>query len=429
MTGERARSAEPPRALYVHVPFCLSVCPYCDFVVHTGRTARGPTSAVDAFVAAAVAEVRLRAEGVRGRFGTLGPLRSVYLGGGTPSLLAPAQVASLLAAAQEGFGLASDAEITLEANPGPADRGDLVGFRAAGVNRLSIGAQSFQASELRRLGRRHAPEDVANTVRHARRAGFDDVSLDLLYDVPGQTLDSWRRSLGRALALEPQHISAYALALDDPQAEGLTGVDGDHLPIRRGARRWRRHAGAEQDDDRAAACYELLDTMLTDVGLCWYEISNWSSPGRQSRHNLVYWQGGAYEGVGPGAHAFDGHLTRRWNAARLDAYLAALLPADGSPTVLPPGGSVSADGQSAAAEQVILALRTRAGLSALTARLPAFAPPLAWGRSMGLLEEGEDRASLRLTLRGRLLAGELFWRLLPTDPSAARVADQMDLSA
>jgi oxygen-independent coproporphyrinogen-3 oxidase len=394
-------------------------------VVYAGRAAREPAGRLASFTSAVAAEIRLRGEAVRRRFGTAPPLPSVYLGGGTPSLLSAAQVGRVLAAAEAAFGLAPDAEISLEANPGPADRGDLRGFRAAGVNRLSIGAQSFDESELRRLGRRHTPRDVIETVHRARAAGFDNIGLDLLYDVPGQTHGSWRESVGRALGLEPQHVSAYALTLDDPDEEGLTGANGDHLPVRSGARRWRERAVAEQDDDRAATFYELLDATLADAGLHWYEISNWSSPGRQSRHNLVYWQGGAYEACGPGAHAFDGAFTRRWNAARLDAYLAALLPAADAPAALPPGGSYSADGESATAERAILALRTRAGLPAELARLPTIAPALSWGRSMGLVEQDGEGASVQLTLRGRLLAGELFWRLLPDHPtvSSSRVTE------
>ena len=164
----------------------------------------------------------------------------------------------------------------------------------------------MDAAELRALGRRHAPADVAETVRAARDAGIDSVSLDLLYDVPGQTLDDWSRTLDAALALEPDHLSLYALTLDDPDAEGITGPAGDHLPLRPGARRWRDRARAGQDEDRAAAMYELADERLARAGFAWYEISNWARPGHRSRHNLAYWRGATWEAVGPGAHAFDG---------------------------------------------------------------------------------------------------------------------------
>lgn len=406
------RDAQPMVALYVHFPFCLSVCPYCDFVVYGGRAARPESGRIDAFVAALLAEIDLRAEAARRVFGRLPPLASVYLGGGTPSLLTAYQVAGLLTRIDDAFGIAPAAEITIEANPGPGERGDLRGFHAAGINRLSVGAQSMDAAELRLLGRRHAPADVVATMADARAAGFDNVSLDLLYDLPGHTRSAWRQTLAAALALEPDHVSAYALTLDDPDAEGLTGPAGDHLPLRRGARAWRDRARAAQDDDLAAACYEIADEAFARAGLEWYELSNWARPGQASGHNLTYWRRLAYEAVGPGAHAFDGALTRRWNAARLDAYLAALLPGDGSPGELPPGASETLDPQSALTETAILRLRLRTGVPAVIAARLEFADAINWACSAGLLEAQPD-GELRLTLRGRLLAGELWWRLLP----------------
>jgi oxygen-independent coproporphyrinogen-3 oxidase len=314
------------------------------------------------------------------------------------------QVERLLAAADDAFGLQSDAEITIEANPGGGERGDLPGFRAAGVNRLSIGAQSFDPTELKRLGRRHAPTDISATVRAARQAGFANISLDLLYDVPGQTIDSWRDTLAGTLALEPDHISAYALTLDDPDLEGITGPTGDHLPLRPGARNWRTQASSEQDADRAAAMYEMADDAFATAGLHWYELSNWSLLGRESRHNLTYWRGQAWEAIGPGAHAFDGELTRRWNAARLDAYLAAL-----SAGHLPPGDSVTVDAATAQAERAMLALRTGSGL--IVGEMPGIETVIAWGTEQSLLES--DESVVRLTRRGRLLSNELFARLVP----------------
>ena len=400
----------PPVALYAHFPFCLSICPYCDFVVYAGREARGPASRIDAFVDAFEAEIGLRA--------TSSPLHSVYLGGGTPSLMSVAQVERLLLAVDHAFGIADGAEITLEANPGPEERGDLAGFRAAGANRLSVGAQSFDAGELRTLGRRHTATDILETVVAARRSGFENVSLDVLYDVPGQSVDSWRRTLEAALRAEPDHVSAYALALDDPDLEGLSGAGGDHLPTRRGARQWRARARPRQDEDRAAASYELAEDLLGRAGLRWYELSNWARAGYESRHNLAYWRGEPWEAVGPGAHAFDGLHTRRWNAARLDGYLSALAPTDGSDVRLPPGGAESTDEHTSAAEGAILRLRTRDGLPAEMTMLPAYRGALAWGRANGLLEPTDD-GGLRLTMRGRLLSNELFIRLLPWEPSTA----------
>lgn len=379
-----------PVAMYVHFPFCVSVCPYCDFVVYGGKSARGPANRIDDLVDALQVEIGLRA--VPGA-----NLDSVYFGGGTPSLMSAAQVERLLAAADTAFGLQPDAEITIEANPGGGERGDLAGFRAAGVNRLSIGAQSLNASELKRLGRRHAPADVMETVRLARQAGFANISLDLLYDVPGQTIASWRDTLAGTLALEPDHISAYALTLDNPDGD-------DHLPVSRGAGSWRARASREQDADRAADMYEFADDAFAAAGLNWYELSNWSLPGKQSRHNLAYWRGDAWEAVGPGAHAFDGERTRRWNAARLDTYLSALSAGD-----LPPGDSVTVDPATAQAERAMLTLRTGSGL--VIGETPEIDTAIAWGREQRLLES--DESVVRLTRRGRLLSNELFARLLP----------------
>lgn len=399
-----ARAASPaPVALYVHVPFCLSICPYCDFVVYSGRAARGAANLFVPYVDAVVAEIGLRAHpGAR--------LASVYLGGGTPSLLGVAQVARILRAVDDAFSIASDAEITIEANPGRDERGDLAGFRAAGVNRLSIGAQSLQGGDLRRLGRRHAAADVAETVKLARSSGLDNCSVDLLYDVPGQTVDSWRETLEGVVGLGVDHVSAYALSLDDPDAEGLTGPNGDHLPLRPGARQWRRRARTEQSEDRAAEMYSVGEEVLSQAGFEWYELSNWARQGRESRHNLAYWQGRPWEAVGPGAHAFDGARTRRWNAARLDGYLDALLPSDGHPPRVPPGDQAMTDEQTATSEEAILRLRTRAGLpSEMAAHFPE---ALAWARANGLVEPTAGDG-VRLTLPGRLLSNELFVRLLP----------------
>jgi oxygen-independent coproporphyrinogen-3 oxidase len=367
-----------------------------------------------AFLEALHRELDLRADALLARFGPTPPLNSVYLGGGTPSLLAPAAVGELLDHVARRLGIAPDAEITLEANPGPDERGDLEGIRAAGVTRLSVGAQSLHDAELRRLGRRHRPADVAETVRFARRAGIGSVSLDLLTDIPTQTVESWRTTLEAALTLAPDHLSVYALTLDDPDAEALTGQDGDHLPLRPGARRWRERAREDQDEDRAADLDALTDALLSPIGFRRYELSNHALPGHESRHNLVYWHRLAYEALGPGAHAFDGAFERRWTAARLDRYLAALVPPGGARPALPPGGHEILDERTAWAEAVILALRTDGGIAALVLADPSAGPALTWALEHGLADRAGER--LRLTPRGRQLSNEVFARLLPERP-------------
>jgi oxygen-independent coproporphyrinogen-3 oxidase len=408
-------SAAPPIGLYVHVPFCVSICPYCDFVVVAGAAARGPRNRVATVVGALRTELELRADALDAAFGppgsaARGPLATVYLGGGTPSLLPSDAVAGLLELIAGRYGLAADAEVTLEANPGPDERGDSAGFRQAGVNRISLGAQSLDPGELRRLGRRHRPADVADAVAAAREAGIDSVSLDLLYDVPGVSPASWIETLDAARAFEPDHLSLYALTLDDPEAEGLTGPLGDHLPTTAGARRWRERARSEQDEDRAGAAYEHATVTLAAAGWRGYEISNWARPGHESRHNLAYWERRPYEAVGPGAHAFDGAV-RRWNAARLDGYVAALAPEGGVAARLPPGGSEALDPTTATAERVILGLRMDTGLPLAASDEPPMAEVFPWARDAGLAIATEDDRIV-LTTRGRLLSNELFARLV-----------------
>jgi len=428
----------PPIALYVHLPFCLARCPYCDFVVYAGGEARGPRARTERLYEAVGRELELRADAVDAHFGRPGTggagaaaapadaaaprelLRSVYFGGGTPSLVPGEWLDRLMAIVRTRFGIAPDAEVTLEANPGPDERGDLAAFRRAGVTRISFGAQSLDAGELRRLGRRHSPDDVATAVAGARAAGIGSVNLDLLYDVPDQSVAAWEVTLRAALALAPDHLSLYGLTLDDPDAEGITGPGGDHLPTPPGARRWRERARFDQDDDRAADQYQLATDLLAAGGWRGYEISNWSRPGHESRHNLAYWEREPYEAVGPGAHAFDG-ATRRWNAAAMEPYIAALLSHAGAspapsatPSAAPPGGAESLTPDIARAEQVILALRLDRGVDEATASRPPLAAVREWAEAAGLLErtqiDGEWR--VRLTTRGRLLSNELFSRLV-----------------
>ncbi|MES2211255.1 MAG: coproporphyrinogen-III oxidase family protein [Chloroflexota bacterium] len=414
-TPDPAPNPGPPEALYVHVPFCLSLCPYCDFVVVAGSAARGPRNRIGAFVAALRRELELRAEALDALWGPPGrgprpALGSLYFGGGTPSLLPGEVLTDLIGLVRDRFGLTEGAEITLESNPGPEERGDARALVAAGVTRLSFGAQAFDSATLRALGRRHEVGDVRDAVAAAREAEVDSVSLDLLYDTPGATLAGWADALEAALALEPDHLSLYALTLDDPDIEGLTGATGDHLPVTRGARRWRARARPRQDDDRAADMYRHAVDRLESAGFHGYEISNWARPGHESRHNLGYWTRRPHAAVGPGAHAFDG-ATRRWNAARLDAYLAALTPDDGSPGHLPPGGDDPINALTAAAESVILGLRLARGIPVEAGERPPLAEHLGWAIGTGLLEPTpEDR--LVLTARGRLLSNELFVRLI-----------------
>jgi len=388
------------------------LCPYCDFVVIAGSAARGPRNRISQFLDAVMVELELRADTLDAAFGPPGSRRrpalaSVYLGGGTPSLLPADEIARILERVRDRFGIADGAEITLEANPGPDERGDPAAQRRAGVTRISFGAQSFDDTELRKLGRRHRARHVADAVAGARAAGVGSINVDLLYDIPDSDLPTWMATLDAALALEPDHLSLYALTLDDLDAEGLTGPTGDHLPTTKGAKRWRDAVRPGQDEDRAAAQYHHAVVVLGDAGFRGYEISNWARPGHESRHNLAYWLRRPHEAVGPGAHAFDG-VTRRWTAARLDLYVAALGSA--TPT-LPPGGIDPIDATTAAAESVILGLRLDVGVPMVAAYEPPLDDAFGWALAAGLLTVIEgDRVVL--TTRGRLLSNELFARLI-----------------
>ena len=272
------------------------------------------------------------------------------------------------------------------------------------------GRSPCRRAGLRRLGRRHRVVDVVRAVAEARAAGIGSVSLDLLYDAPDATLVDWIETLDAALALEPDHLSLYALTLDDPDAEGLTGPGGDHLPTTPGRVAGATGARPRQDEDRAAAEYHHAVHRLAEAGWRGYEISNWARPGHESRHNTVYWQRRSFEAVGPGAHAFDG-ATRRWNAARLDGYLAALTPADHGAPRLPPGGSETLDPVTEASEAVILGLRTDRGVPIAAAHRPPLADQFGWALAAELVDVTPDDRVV-LTTRGRLLSNELFARLV-----------------
>ncbi len=464
----------PPVGLYVHVPFCVSRCPYCDFAVVAGSATRGPRNRIDAFLVALETELVLRADELDERFGPPGtsarpPLETCYFGGGTPSLLDPRLLEGILRSIADRFGLAPGAEVTLEANPAPDERGDPLAWRRIGITRLSFGGQSLELAELRTLGRRHRPGDVLSAIEEARRAGIASINVDLLYDVPGQTLASFAASLEAVVGAGVDHVSCYALELaDEPlpaaeqlpteerlppahalqpglevspsdvpastteapsptagrpgiQAGGASGEPGlpaslDRPAPRPGALAWRRRMGAGQDPDRAAAMYELAADRLAAAGYRGYEVSNWARPGHESRHNLLYWTRRPVEALGPGAHAFDGAV-RRWTTASLEDYVAALRPSDGGRPRLPPGGSEILDAATARAETWILGLRTDRGLPALAADEEWARERVGWAVAAGLVEltageSGSSERRIRLTRRGRLLSNEVFVRFV-----------------
>jgi putative oxygen-independent coproporphyrinogen III oxidase len=334
----------PPRrpGLYLHVPFCSAICPYCDFAVLTG----GPRRRAE-FVDGLVAEIaiwRSDAEGWQ-------PFDTIYLGGGTPSALAPAELGRILAAARAGLPVAGDAWIALEANPEDVDAASVRQWRELGVDMLSLGVQSFDAGALRFLGRRHTSEQAWRAVELALAAGFPTVSIDLIYGEGDQegsarpaaaALGRWRRDLEQAVALGPQHLSCYQLTIHQGTPFGFRAARGELRELPEAAQ---------------AELFEHTHSFLAGQGYAPYEVSNFArAPEHRSRHNQKYWDHTRYLGLGPSAHSFDGRR-RWWNERKLHAWLAKLAAGE-----RPVAGSEELGGRELALEEVMLALRTAAGL-------------------------------------------------------------------
>lgn len=391
--------AVAPFGVYLHVPFCVHKCRYCDFVTYAGREALIP-----AYVEALVGEI-IQAPG---RWvGPLPPISSVFWGGGTPSLLPPEAFARVHDAIGRAFGWRGDmaaAEITVEANPETVDEGYWSALREAGVNRISLGVQSFQPEGLRALDRDHDAATAIGAVESARRAGMPQISLDLIFGWAGQSAASWSADLAQAVALAPQHLSLYALTIEEGSALAADIARGRVLA---------------PDDDHQADCYEVAVAALGAAGYEGYEISNWAyappgtPPGtNRSRHNSLYWRNGEYLGFGVGAHShFRG---RRFGNGRLvRRYIDAVREATHAPSF-----DESIDAATAMAETMMLGLRLREGVArgAFLARHgraldDVYGAQLAALAPLGVIED--DGAALRLTPRGRLVANEVLVRFLP----------------
>ncbi len=287
MVLTKSNTASPPLALYIHIPFCQRKCPYCDFNTYAGREAQ-----YEPFVRALAQNLRRAGQALNRP-----PVRTLFLGGGTPTVLEPGHLALIFEAVHQGFHILPGAEITSEANPGTVDVARFQALRALGVNRLSMGVQSFLDEELRFLGRIHTAEEARRAYELARRAGFENINLDFIYGIPGQTMATWRHTLTTALALRPEHLSLYSLTVEPgtPLAAWVARGQVD-----------------APDPDQAADMYELAQELLAAAGYEHYEISNWAQgpldpediPRFASRHNLVYWRNEPYLGFGPGAHSW-----------------------------------------------------------------------------------------------------------------------------
>ncbi len=370
-----ARFGQRGFGVYLHVPFCASRCGYCDFNTYTASELGGAD--IDGYLESIERELSLARRVLPGR-----PVETIFVGGGTPTMLAPAQLLRLIDAIDATWGIAEGAEITTEANPESVTPQSLRQLREGGFNRVSLGMQSAAVSVLRILDRRHTPGRAPQAAAEAREAGFEHVNLDLIYGTPGETADDFDESLRRATGAGVDHVSAYSLIVED----------GTRL-----AARVRRGELAAPDDDVAADRYLAAEQWLTKAGLTWYEVSNWAADEQaRCRHNLLYWRGGDWWGLGPGAHSHVGGV-RWWNVKHPTRYAQAL--AEGRS---PGQGREILTEQERRTEEILLGVRLAQGLPVAGLDLSRVEP--------GLLENRDGRATL--TLRGRLLADAVARDLL-----------------
>lgn len=371
--------------IYVHIPFCPARCSYCDFPI----AIRPDDEQHQAYTAAVILEWE-------GENLPPGKPVSLYFGGGTPSMLAPERIGAIIRAITERCSLDEGAEITLEANPGTVDRSRLKAFRGAGVNRLSIGAQAWQNRHLAAIGRTHRPEDITAAVRDARTAGFDNLSLDAIYGLPGQTLAQWEETLSALLAFEPEHLSLYQLQVE-AGTPLFTAVHRGDLQL--------------PDPDRTADMADMAQVRLERAGLERYEISNFARPGYASRHNQLYWSLDPYVAVGMGAHSYRPGR-RWWNVGALSLYLHRVQSG-----VDPMLGEEALDAAAEMREMLWLGLRRTAGVSRKRFGLRfgsdpirVFGPVFARLEDAGLVTVSPE--TIRLSPRGRDLANRVAMELV-----------------
>lgn len=390
--------AERPLSIYLHIPFCTTKCTYCAFNTYINLE-----HIITPFVDALRQEIEIVAQG---HGSSQRQVHTVFFGGGTPTLLTPEQFGQILAVIRREFDVLPDAEITTEANPNDLDEAYLVALRALGINRLSIGMQSANPDELKLFARRHDHEVVTRIMPEVRRAGFDNVNLDLMYGTPYQTLDSWRHTLEATIGFDPEHISLYALGLEDgtPLKEW---VDSGRV--------------AAPDDDLAADMYDLATVLLGQAGYAQYEISNWAKPGFECRHNLQYWRNDEYIGVGPGAHGWAGGVRYATVLGPLQ-YIRAIQAYYGTVYAYPRTPAtvddVEVERADEIAETLIMWLRlTREGVDRAVFRarfgvdlVDYHAEVMQRFSARGLLEITPER--VRLTEQGRLLSNMVFRELV-----------------
>ena len=377
---------------YLHIPFCRVRCGYCDYNTYTSTELRGVTQ--NSFLDNLLSEISFSRNVLQQLSSQNRKFSTVFFGGGTPTQLAAEQLALVLETLRNEFGIEENAEITTEANPDTVDERYLKTLAEAGFTRVSIGMQSSVASVLKTLDRTHNPENVAKAVSAAKAAGLQ-VSVDLIYGTPGESLDDWRESLATAIDLEPNHISAYSLIVE-PGTKLARQVRSGEL-------------NAPSDDDHADK-YEIAEQMISAAGFDWYEVCNWSKgESTMSQHNLAYWRSNDWWGYGPGAHSHIGG-TRWWNVKHPSAYAERLVAGE-SPAL----ARENLDESEKATERVLLELRLREGMSIelLKSINPLVAKPISQFIADGMVNAADAiRGQLTLTLKGRLLADALVRELL-----------------
>ena len=381
-----AHSGISSLSLYIHIPFCRSKCGYCDF-----NSFGGLEKLIPGYVEALTKEIQFRARNNNRQVST------IYFGGGTPSLLSISQIDKIIGACNKHYRVDKATEITLEANPGTVTYQWLTSLHVLGFNRLSLGFQSLDDTELKILGRIHSAMQAVEAFTFARQAGFENINIDLIYNLPGQTLTQWKDVLNRAITMDPDHFSLYPLTLEETTPLGYA-VESGSMPA--------------PDPDVAAEMYEYAEEYLAGIGYEHYELSNWSKPGKVCRHNLTYWENRPYLGLGAGAHSFiNGY--RKANTDYPGEYIT-ILEADNLPEKVNEFISVPLE----LSETIILGLRLNKGveLEDMKSRFGIDISTLYKTETeeligCGLLEK--DNSRLRLTRRGRLLGNEVFCRFLP----------------
>ncbi len=382
-TSEIKRFSMALPGVYIHIPFCRSRCSYCDFATGTYES-----ELAQRYVTALVQEISEARRPVG-----LTVVDSIYLGGGTPSLLSPSQLERIFDAVHRRFSVTATAEVTMEMNPGTVTPEKLRAYKAAGVNRASFGAQTFDDRELAKLGRIHTADDVRTTIEMLHQTGFDNVSFDLIAGLPGQTIDDWRRNLDEAVKLHPEHLSLYLLEVHEgtPLAEHI-----------------RRGIQPKPDEDLAAEMYELMVERTASAGYKQYEISNFSQPGFESRHNSKYWTCDAVYGFGCSAHSYDGNRLR-WSNERDASVYIDLVESGKTPIV----DTTPLSENDVRSESVFLGLRLLRGMDLVEYRRrfgldlrKENADDIARLLDAGLIDIDNDL--LRLTRHGALLSNEVF---------------------